>query len=116
VTPRQTVFAVTTAVAVFLLVLELVRRRRLREEYAWLWVLTGVAMIVLAGWYGLLQAITALIGAVLPTTTLMLFSILFLLAICIHYSVIISRLTTQVKNLAQELALLADRVEEQRER
>jgi len=105
-TPHQHGFAVLTSLIVFALILELVRRRRLREEYSWLWLLTGAAMIVLVGWQQLLFMITRLIGAVSPLTTLLLFSLLFLLAIAIHYSIIISRLTTQVKNLAQELALL----------
>ncbi len=105
-TPHQQFFAVLTSFVVFALILELVRRRRLREEYSWLWLLTGAVMIVLVGWQQLLFLITRLIGAVSPLTTLLLFSLLFLLAIAIHYSIIISRLTTQVKNLAQELALL----------
>ncbi|MFQ5897596.1 MAG: DUF2304 domain-containing protein [Candidatus Methylomirabilia bacterium] len=111
ITPHQRVFAVLASVVVFLLILELVRRRRLREEYSWLWLLTGAAMIVLVVWYRLLLFITWVIGAVSPVTTLLLFSSLFLLAIAIHYSVVISKVTTQVKNLAQELALLAGRIE-----
>ncbi len=115
-TPHQQVFALVTSVVAFLLIVELVRRRRIREEYSWLWLLTGAAMIVLVVWQRLLLAITWIIGAVSPVTTLVLFSLLFLLAIAIHYSVIISRLTTQIKNLAQELALLASQLERGRER
>jgi len=111
-TPHQKLFAVITSVMVFLVMMELVRRRQLREEYSWLWLLTGTAMIVLVIWYRLLLFITRVIGALSPVTTLLLFSLLFLLAIAIHYSVIISRLTTQIKNLAQELALLSARVEQ----
>ncbi|MFQ5851210.1 MAG: DUF2304 domain-containing protein [Candidatus Binatia bacterium] len=115
ITVHQRVFAVLASIAVFLLIVELVRRRRLREEYSWLWLLTGVGMIVLVVWYRLLLFVTWMIGAGTPVTTLFLFSSLFLLVIAIHYSVIISRLTTQVKNLAQELALLASQVERHRD-
>jgi hypothetical protein len=111
ITSHQRIFAVLIAIIVFLLMLDLVRRRKLREEYAWLWLLTGAGMIVLVVWYRLLLYITRLIGAVSPITTLFLFSTLFLLAIVIHYSVILSKLTTQVKNLAQELALLTNRLD-----
>lgn len=114
-TTHQQVFAVMTSVMVFALTIELVRRRRLREEYSWLWLLTSALMVVIVVWYELLQVITRLIGAVWPVTTLLLFAALFLLAIAIHYSVIISRLTTQVTNLAQEVALLSARVDESRE-
>jgi hypothetical protein len=114
-TPHQQFFAVLTSVFVFFMILELVRRRRLREEYSWLWLLTGAAMIVLVVWQQLLLVITRLMGAVSPVTTILLCSLLFLLAIAIHYSIIISRLTTQIKNLAQELALLGATVERSRE-
>jgi hypothetical protein len=112
ITPHQRIFAVLVAVVVFLLIVELVRRRRLREEYSWLWLLTGAGMIVLVVWYRLLVYITWFIGAGTPVTTLFLFSTLFLLVIAVHYSVIISKLTTQMKNLTQELALLRSRFEE----
>jgi hypothetical protein len=111
-TLHQTVFALVTSLAAFGLVLELVRRRRLREEYSWLWLLTAAAMVLLAVWYRLLIAITYVVGAATPLNTLLLCAVLFLFAIAVHYSVIISRLTVQVKNLAQELALLSARVEE----
>jgi len=111
-TLHQTIFALVTSVVAFRFVLELVRRRRLLEEYSWLWLLPAGGMVLLAVWYRLLVVITHLVGAVTPLNTLLLCAILFLFAIAVHYSVIISRLTTQVKNLAQELALLSSRVEE----
>lgn len=114
-TSHQRLFALITSVTVFLFIIELVRRRQLREEYSWLWLLTGATMILLVIWYRLLLVITWVIGAISPVTTLLLLSLLFLLAIAIHYSVIISRLTTQVKNFAQELALLAAQLEQYRE-
>ncbi len=110
-TTHQTAFAIATSLIVFLLLLELIRRRRLREEYAWLWLFTGVLMILLVAWPTLLSLITRIIGAVAPLTTLLIFSIIFLLAVAVHYSVIISNLTTQVKNLSQELALLSARMD-----
>ncbi len=110
-TTHQTAFAIATSLIVFLLLLELIRRRRLREEYAWLWLFTGVWMLLLVTWPPLLSLITRIIGAAAPLTTLLIFSTIFLLAIAVHYSVIISKLTTQVKNLSQELALLSARMD-----
>jgi hypothetical protein len=105
-TPTQRVFAIITSIGTFLVVMELVRRRRLREEYAFLWVLTTVGMMVLATWYGLIERITQLIGAVAVTTTLFLFALLVLLLISVHFTTVISRLTVQVRRLTQELAIL----------
>ena len=111
-TLHQTAFALTTSLLIFLFILELVRRRRLREEYSWLWLLTAAIMVLLVVWFPLLRFVTVLIGAVTPINTLLLFAVLFLFAIAVHYSVIVSRLTSQVKNLAQELALVAAKLEE----
>jgi hypothetical protein len=113
-TLHQTVFALVTSIVAFLFVLELVRRRRLLEEYSWLWLLTAGFMVVLVVWYRLLLVITRIVGAVTPLNTLLMCAVLFLFAIAVHYSVIISRLSQQVKNLAQELALLSARADDPR--
>jgi hypothetical protein len=105
-TPTQRVFAIVTSIGTFLVVMELIRRRRLREEYAFLWVLTTVGMMVLATWYGLIERITQLIGAIAVTTTLFIFALIFLLLISVHFTTVISRLTVQVRRLTQELAIL----------
>jgi hypothetical protein len=105
-TGLQRAFAVVTSLLVFGFILELVRRRKLKEEYAWLWIVTGAGMIVLVSWYRLLEWISHLIGAVAVTTTLFIFALLFLLVISVHFSMVISRLTQQVRRLTQELAIL----------
>lgn len=105
-TAHQKVFAVIVSFLLFIFIVELLRRRRLKEEYSWLWILTAISMIVMVLWYRPLVYISKLIGAVTPVTTLFIFSILFLLVISIHYSMIITRLTQQIKDLTQELAIL----------
>jgi hypothetical protein len=103
---KQKIVAIMIAVSIFIVILELVRKRKLREEYSWLWLLTGTILIVLTIWYDLLVQITRFIGAVLPTSTIFLFAIIFLMLVCIQFSVKISALTNQLKDLTQELALL----------
>jgi hypothetical protein len=110
---QQKIFAIIASVLIMLLVVELVRRRRLREEYSWLWLLTGGFIILLVIWYDLLVFITHMIGAVAPTTTLFIFGLLFLMLISLHYSIQISKLSHQVKEIAQQLALLKGRIEGQ---
>ncbi len=105
-TPTQRIFAVFASVATLLVIVELVRRRKLREEYSLLWIATSIAMLVLSSWYGLIERITRLIGAVTVTTTLFLFGLLFLLLISVHFTTVLSRLTVQVRRLTQELAIL----------
>jgi hypothetical protein len=102
----QKIFALVTCCFVFLYTLNLVRRRRLREEYSVLWLATSLLMFILVIRYEWLVALTGLIGAGLPTTTLFIGAIIFLMLITVQFSIKLSRLTDQVKNLAQENALL----------
>jgi len=104
--PKQKIFALTVGIIIFLFILQLVYRRKLREEYSWLWLLTGLGIIILAVWYDLLVLVTGIIGAVMPTTTLFIFGLIFLMMITLHYSIKISALTDQVRKLAQEVAIL----------
>ncbi len=102
---QQKLFAVIIGAGIFLIIIELVRRRRLAEEYSFLWLATGFGIVALVLWYDLLELITHFIGAVAPTTTLFIFGFIFLILINLHYSVKITKLTSQVKDLAQELAI-----------
>lgn len=110
---RQVVFFLSLAVILLLAILELVRRRTLRVEYSWLWIAACVTSIVLILRYDLLIRLTHLVGAVIPTSTLFFLCILFLALLCLHYSIRISRMTHQIKSLAQEVAIL--RLQQERE-
>ena len=103
---RQKIFFFTIAVMLLIVILELVRRRRLRVEYSWLWLASGFTIVVLILRYDLLVWLTDLVGAVIPTSTLFFFCILYLALLSLNYSVRLSSLTRQVKELAQEVALL----------
>ena len=69
--------------------------------------LIATSMLVLSLWYGLLLRITKLIGAVLPTSTLFFFGLVFALLMLLHFSVRISLLERRVTLLVQELGLLS---------
>ncbi len=110
-TPHQKIFALLLAIGLMVLIIDLVRRRKLRVEYSVLWVLTSIAIFVLVAWYDLLVWITRFIGAVLPTTTLFLFGVFFIVLICLHFSIKNSALTNRLKELAQHLAILDSYIE-----
>jgi hypothetical protein len=110
-TPHQKIFAVIVSLAIFVVIISLVRDRKLRAEYSWLWLLTGFVIFVLVVWYDLLVILTAFIGAVAPTTTLFIFSILFLVLLSLHFAIKVSRLSDQLKNLAQKISLLEARMD-----
>jgi hypothetical protein len=108
---RQQIFALIVCLVVFIFTIDMVRRRRLREEYSVLWLATSIVMFVLVIRYDWLEALTRFIGAGLPTTTLFIGSIIFLMLISVQFSIKISRLTNQVKDLAQDNALLRGELE-----
>jgi hypothetical protein len=105
-TLHQKIFAVFVSLTLFVVIITLVRNRKLRAEYSWLWLLAGFVVFVLVLWYDLLVKLTALIGAVAPTTTLFIFSIIFLVFTALHFAIKVSRLSDQLKNLAQKISLL----------
>ena len=109
---HQKIFAVIASILIMAVVVELVRSRRLREEYSWLWLLTGGGIVALVLWYDFLVVLTHLIGAVAPTTTLFIFGLLFLMVISLHYSIQISKLSHQVKEMGQQLAILRGQMED----
>lgn len=109
---KQKIAMMVFCLIIFILILDLVRRRKLREEYSWLWLLTTATMFILVLKYDWLGAISSMIGTVLPTSTLFIGAIFFLMILSIQFSVRISRLTDQVKNLVQENALLREKIQE----
>jgi hypothetical protein len=104
-TTQLKILSAFIGVSLFIYIIELVRRKKLREEYAWVWLLTGLMIVVLAVWYDLLLYVGGLMGGILPSALLFFFGLLFLLFITLHQSIKISNLTDDVKKLAQELAL-----------
>ncbi len=108
---RQVVVFFGLSLLLLAVVLELVRRRTLRVEYSWLWIAACLTSMLLIVRYDLLVWLTAVVGAVVPTSTLFFLCILFLALLCLHYSIRISHLTHQVKDLAQELAILRAEME-----
>src|SRR5689334_3782015 len=95
------------SIVLILVVLELIRSRKLRERYALLWLLTGIVLVVLSLWRDGLNTIAGWLGVrSYPPAVLFAVGILFILAVLLHYSTVISRLTDQNVLLAQRLALL----------
>ena len=108
---QQKIFALLVSVLVFMFIIDMVRKRRLREEYSVLWLATSVVMFVLVLRYEWLVFLTRLIGATTSTTTLFLFALIFLILLSVQFCIKISRLTDQVKNLSQENALIKLEIE-----
>jgi hypothetical protein len=95
------------SIVLILVVLELIRSRRLRERYALLWLATGSVLAALSLWREGLNTIAGWLGVrSYPPAVLFAVGILFIIAVLLHYSTVISRLSDQNVLLAQRLALL----------
>jgi len=107
VTPfRVTVVAALVSFALLLVVLELIRSRRLRERYALLWLLTALVLLVLSLWRGGLDTLAGFAGIAYAPSALFAVAGVFGVAVLLHYSTVISRLSDENAILAQRLALL----------
>jgi hypothetical protein len=106
---RIQLVSIVAAGLLFAAVFEMVRRRRLLERYALLWLFSALALLGLAIWSGLLERISHAIGIIYPPNALFLIAFGFVLVLLLHFSMAVSRLTDQTKVLAQRLALLEER-------
>jgi hypothetical protein len=106
---------ITIVVAAVLLVgvIELVRRRRLLERYALVWLFSSVVLLALAIWRGALDKIAETVGVAYPPNALFIVAFGFVLWMLLHFSVAVSRLSDQSKVLAQRIALLEERMRRQ---
>ena len=110
---RISIAAAIASLVLLAVVFELVRSRRLRERYALLWLLTGVVLLVLSAWRGGLNTIARWVGVqTYPPAVLFAVGSLFILAVLLHYSTVISKLSDQNSILAQRVALLETRLNE----
>jgi hypothetical protein len=109
---RIQVIAIVGTVAMLLTVLELVRRRRLLERYAVLWLFSASVLVLLSVWSGLLRTIANNLGFEVPANALFVAALGFVVVLLLHFSLAVSRLADQSKVLAQRLALLQHRLAE----
>ena len=101
--------ALALGLALLIFIIDLVRRRKLKEEYSVLWVTTAVVMLVLSVWFELLVWITDLIGGVAPSSTLFFFGLLFVFFMLLHFSLRVSALERRLVALVQEIGLMTAR-------
>jgi hypothetical protein len=95
------------SVILLLITFELIRKKRLREEYAILWLFTGIAVLVFSLWPEfLLSQFFVRITGIFYLSAVVLIAFFFLLLIVFHFSVVISKLTGQNKEIAQRYAIL----------
>jgi hypothetical protein len=109
-TSRIQILIICVAALLLVGVIDLVRRRRLLERYALLWLLSSIVLLGLALWRGALDRIAEQVGVAYPPNALFIVAFGFVLWMLLHFSVAVSRLSDQCKVLAQRIALLEERM------
>jgi hypothetical protein len=111
---RIQIVAIVGALGLLLVVLEMVRRRRLLERYALLWLFSALVILGLAVWRGALEEVAHAVGIYSPPNALFFIALGFILVLLLHFSAAVSRLADQSKVLAQRQALVEQQLRELR--
>lgn len=111
---NSVVYLLTVGVSLVLIlfVLDLVRRRQLREQYALLWLAAGFVLLIFAVERSLVETLARVLGVYYAPSALFLLGFFFLLALNLQYAVVLSRQAERVVYMAQEVALLRQQLEE----
>jgi hypothetical protein len=111
---RVQLVSIASSGGLLLLVLELVRRRRLVEEYALLWILCGVALLTLSIWRGILHAAARTLGVFYPPSVLLMAVVAAAFLLLLWFSLALSRQRRAIERLTEETAVLAVELRELR--
>ena len=109
---RLQIISVLAMLGLFVLVFELVRRRRLMERYALLWLFSSATLLALACWGDLLRSFADTVGIFYAPSALFAVALSLVLVLLLHFSLVISRLADQSKVLAQRVGMLQQQVYE----
>ena len=112
ISPRLNLVAIVGSALLLLVILELIRRRYLRERYALIWIILGALFLIISIRMDILYGLAQILGFSVPSNALFFFGILFLLLISLGLSVITSRLAEKNRVLTQEVVLLKKRFDD----
>lgn len=110
----MSVYQITAAAGFGFLMLtgELIRRRKIEERYALLWLLLGGVMALFSFSPGLLERLSRLLQVHYAPSLLFLLGLLFSFAFILHLTLVMSRMHRRMVRLAQEVAILKEELEE----
>jgi hypothetical protein len=111
---RVQIVALIVSVLLLAVVLELVRRRRLTEEYSFLWILCSIALVVVSARRDVLDAAARWLGVYYPPMVLLMLLVVMVFVASLCFSVIVSRQRQQIERLIEETAVLSAELREER--
>ena len=108
---RIQIFAITGSLCFLAYVMWQIKKGKLREEYAFIWILSTFVLIVLSVWRNALEILAHTFGVFAPPNLLFAGALFAVLIYLLHLSLTVSKLQAQNKTLAQELALLKEKID-----
>lgn len=114
--PKIQIIALLFSIIATGIIFELVRKKKLREEYSLLWLAAGVCLILLSLKRELVESISRFMGVSYAPSALFIVALFFGMLLCLHFSLVLSKITERSKTLTQQNALLLLRVKELEQR
>lgn len=109
--PKAKIIIVLLSFSLFMFVLNLIRKRQLKIEHSVLWLVVSATILVASIWHDLADGVAHFLGVEYPPALFLSIAIFFSLAILMHFSIELSKLKDQNKNLTQELAIYKNIIE-----
>ncbi|MBF0442854.1 MAG: DUF2304 domain-containing protein [Oligoflexales bacterium] len=109
------ILGIFISIITLLIVMELIRRRKLKEKYAIIWIGLFLAFLLICVRFEVVSLVGEIVGIKTPSNVLFFFGLMFCFIIVLSLSVIVSVLSDRVRTLAQQLALLEYEVRNKRE-
>jgi len=109
---RAKIILVLLSFFLLLFVLNLIRKRKLKIEHSILWLMVSVILLIGTIWHQFADRVALLMGIDYPPALFLAISVFFFLIILMHFSIELSKLKDQNKNLSQELAIYKGLIDE----
>ena len=103
---KARIIIILLSISLFLFVLNLIRKRKMRIEYSILWFLIGLIILLVSIWQNMADQISFLIGIEYPPALFFLIAIFFVILMKLHFSIEMTKLKDQNKTLVQEISIL----------
>ena len=103
---RFQAIAIATSILFLLYIVRLIIKGKLREEYSIVWIVCTIILILFSFWRDGLAVVSELVGVYSPPNLVFIAAIFAIFIYLLHLSVVVSKLHSQNKQMAQDIALL----------
>lgn len=107
---KTQIIIIAISIGLLIGIIELIRRKRLKEEYSLFWIVIGLSLLIFSSSSHLLKGFSSFFGIHNPPAALFFMAFILLFLLLIHFSVVISELATLNKDLAEEVSILKWRI------